>query len=221
MYATAGDLARFVRMSLYQGGLIFPKRVIEETQSPQIHLKRKFARYDRFAYGLGWYLADYDADLLIHHFGGFRGAQAHMSFMPDRGLGVVVLTNTDAPLAHSIASFVYDSLLKKGDAQKRLDEDVQHFIEQKAKRAESLKTQVEKALANVSDSKERAADGTYVGDYGTMIVKANTIAIGAMHSTLVHAKGASYVVYFAPDEPTIVTFKGNSLNWDGQEFGRR
>ena len=222
MFATAGDLARFVRMEMNHGAGVFPKRVIDETQSPQIHLKRRFSRYDRFAYGLGWFLADYDGDLLMHHFGGYRGAQSHMSWMPDRGIGVIVLTNTDGPLAHSFASFVYDSLLKKADAQKKLDEDVQHFNDAKAKRAAMIAEHLEKALAGEGAGAPLSTtkDGNYVGNFGTIVVSGNRIAMGEMSSDLVLAKGATYVVHFAPDEPTLVTFRDGSLVWDGEEFKR-
>lgn len=221
IYSTAADLARFIRMEMNHGGGIFPRRVIDETQSPQIHLSRKFARYDRFAYGLGWYLSDYDGDLLVHHFGGFRGAQAHMSFMPDRNLGVVVLTNNDGPLAHSIASFVYDSLLKKADAAKRLDEDVQRFNEAKAKFAAAFPARVDKLLAAApADAVDHAIDGTYIGDYGTMVVRGDTVTIGVM-SSMLEPHGRAFIVHFAPDDPTLLTFKANGLVWDGQEFARQ
>jgi len=215
MFATASDLALFIRMSLNHGAGIFPKRIIDETQSPQIHLKRRFGRFDRFAYGLGWYLANYDGDLLIHHFGDFRGAQSHLSFMPERGIGVVVLTNTDVPLAHSFAAFVYDSLLKKPDAQKRLDEDVQRFVAAKSRRAASLAAHIEKELGS-----EQPVDGTYAGDFGTIVISGNKIAMGEMTSELVHAKGSTFIVHFAPDEPTLMTFHGDAINWHGQEFRR-
>jgi len=219
IYSTTSDLARLVQMELNHGGGIFPRRVIDETQSPQVHLKRRFARFDRFAYGLGWYLADYDGELLIHHFGGFNGAQSHVSFMPERGLGVVVLTNTDGPLAHSLAAFVYDALLKKPDAQKRLDEDVQRLVDAKAKRAASIAARLDKLLAAVpAEGDEHPVDGSYKGDYGTIVVEGNRITLGDMSSTLVHAKGSTFVVHFAPDEATLATFKGKTLVWDSQEF---
>jgi CubicO group peptidase (beta-lactamase class C family) len=219
MYATAADLARFVQMSLNHGAGVFPRRVIDETQSPQIHLKRRFARYDRFAYGLGWYLADYDGELLIHHLGGFRGAQAHMSFMPEHGIGVVVLTNTDAPIAHSLANFVYDALLKKAGAQKRLDEDVQRFIDGKRRVAAAIAARLDKKLANVSaEGDAHPIAGTYSGDYGTIVINGNHITLGDMTSELTHAKGSTFVVRFAADEPTLATFKGKTVVWDGQEF---
>src|ERR1051326_5550807 len=143
--------------------------------------------------------------------------------MPDRGIGVVVLTNTDGPLAHSFASFVYDSLLKKADAQKRLDEDVQRLNDAKAKRAAMIAEHLEKALAGEGAGAPLRTknDGTYVGDYGTIVVSGNKIALGEMSSDLVLAKGATYVVHFAPDDPTLVTFRDGSLMWDDVEFKRK
>jgi len=229
MFSTSRDLARFVIMSMNHGGGVLPRRVIDETQSPQIHLKRRFGRFDRFAYGLGWYLADYEGELLVHHFGGFRGAQAHMSFMPERGIGVVVLTNADVPLAHSIAAFVYDSLLRKADARKHLDEDVQRLVSGEQKFAASLEASIEKAVGAISSGDEHPfewSDGTYDGDFGTFIVNNGHVTLGEMNSTLVHRKGSLFVVRFAADEPTFAIFHGDmahadSVTWDGHEFRKR
>ena len=52
----------------------------------------------------------------------------------------------------------------------------------------------------------------------TIVIDGNQITLGDMTSELTHAKGSTFVVHFAADEPTLATFKGKTLIWDGQEF---
>lgn len=45
------------------------------------------------AFGLGWELSDYHGNLLVGHEGGYDGMITAISLIPDKNLGVVVLTN--------------------------------------------------------------------------------------------------------------------------------
>ncbi len=94
---TVGDLERWVRVQLDHGRLdgvqVFPATVIDDTHRPRSHFSIDFLEINRIGYGLGWYTGLVNGDTLIHHFGGFAGYAAHISFKPQRGTGVVVLVN--------------------------------------------------------------------------------------------------------------------------------
>jgi hypothetical protein len=66
----------------------------------------------RFAYGYGWNLAmTITGDTLIHHFGGYPGAHAQVSFMPRYKTGVALLVNENSQgqdLAWLAASYAFD-----------------------------------------------------------------------------------------------------------------
>jgi hypothetical protein len=47
------------------------------------------------AYGLGWFLNDYQGRLLVTHSGGMDGMVSYTGFMPEANVGVVVFTNYD------------------------------------------------------------------------------------------------------------------------------
>ena len=66
--------------------------------------------FQRTGYAWGWYTGMYKERRMLHHFGGFAGFHAHLSFMPDEGIGLVVLNNDDqmgARLTNLIADYVY------------------------------------------------------------------------------------------------------------------
>jgi CubicO group peptidase (beta-lactamase class C family) len=124
---TANDLARFLVAHLDHGRIdgqqVFPAAVISETHRQQATQDKKFGAYHRYGWGIGWDLGTYDADTLVHRFGTFYGGFfSHLSFMPERGIGVVVLLNEGRVAqmtAESVANAIYDTLLEKPGAAEK------------------------------------------------------------------------------------------------------
>ncbi|WP_448554732.1 serine hydrolase [Thalassotalea montiporae] len=127
------DLARFVIAQLNQGQIdgqqVFPPEVISKSHQPLVQVpnpKNKQRVFSRDAYGWGWYIGKYQAGeqtfQVLHHNGGYPGASAHLSFLPEQNLGVVILNNEgrlgDALNKH-IADAIYRYLLS-GHAEERL-----------------------------------------------------------------------------------------------------
>ena len=126
-FSTARDLARFLVAEL-NGGTVpgsagVPREIIERTQRLAVTQDVMFGPYRRHGWGLGWDLGTYEGDTLIHRFGTFSGYRSHVSFMPGRGLGVVVLVNGGdmaSPLADVAANAIYDRLLGRPGVRERL-----------------------------------------------------------------------------------------------------
>lgn len=145
IFSTAHDLAAFVIANLndgrHDGRQALPAAAVREAHRPQAGLDATFFEYHRFAYGLGFYLARWQGDLLIHHFGGYPGYRSHLSFMPERGIGVVVLQNEGLDGSHYadiVASYVYDLLLGRdaeGNAAKRIEKLRADVARRRAKRS--------------------------------------------------------------------------------------
>jgi CubicO group peptidase (beta-lactamase class C family) len=114
-FATARDLARYVAAHL-TGGVVEGERVLPVeplllTHRQQAAQDRTFGPYHRHGWAYGWDLGTYRGDTLIHRFGGFSGYRSHLSFMPQHGLGVVVLVNGDGPASDAadlVATYAYD-----------------------------------------------------------------------------------------------------------------
>jgi hypothetical protein len=68
-------------------------------------------------YGLGLVLSEHAGRRLAHHEGGVDGFVSLLSFMPDEGIGVVVLTNYsgDNPVPWILSRTIYDRLLGRRD----------------------------------------------------------------------------------------------------------
>jgi CubicO group peptidase (beta-lactamase class C family)/quercetin dioxygenase-like cupin family protein len=117
---TARDLARLAIAHLNQGKVPgargVPASAIAASERRETDQDRQFAFLHRNGWGLGLDIADYRGDTLYERNGSFTGYYSHFSFMPSRGIGVVVLANSDAggAAAEAIAQGVYD--LAHGDA---------------------------------------------------------------------------------------------------------
>lgn len=128
--SSAADLARWLRVNLANGRLdgaqVLGAAAVTEAHRLQVRLseEREFGPVRRFGYGLGWYWGTYEGDTLLHHFGEYAGARAHVSFMPGHGIGVAVLVNVSGPaadVADLVATYAYDVLLHKPGIEARYD----------------------------------------------------------------------------------------------------
>jgi hypothetical protein len=61
------------------------------------------------AYGLGWFLSDYRGQFVAFHTGSIEGRSAIVGLIPDRRVGVAILTNLDhSELRHALMYTVFD-----------------------------------------------------------------------------------------------------------------
>ncbi len=118
LISTGEDLAKWLQVQLgmgkFNGQQVFPAEVIKQTQSL---LAKDNSRNDPFegdGYGMGWQIGKYKGEKVVSHFGGFPGYATHVSFLPEKGHGVVVLVNDGfigGPLMNLFATYAYDNLL--------------------------------------------------------------------------------------------------------------
>jgi hypothetical protein len=126
MSSTLTDLVSWLQVNMNDGQLgarqVFPARVMQELHSVQIRTASVFGGFRRIGYGLGWYVVNYDGELMIQCFGSHAGTRVHISFLPRRGIGVVVIANEGRDgvyLPDVIAHGLYDVLLDRGARAER------------------------------------------------------------------------------------------------------
>lgn len=129
LYASAGDMARWMQVQLDGGvyrdadgneqrlftaarqkamwSLVTPMPIAE----PMVE-SLKPARPNFLGYGEGWMLSDYRGQKLVWHTGGWPGMVSRLTLVPERRLGVVVLTNQEVSAAfHALTLQVLDAYL--------------------------------------------------------------------------------------------------------------
>jgi CubicO group peptidase (beta-lactamase class C family) len=101
--SSVADMARWLRFLLRDGRVngrpLIRPGTLREIEAPQTIIGcgddtlRKSTHF--CAYGLGVLMSDYQGVKVLSHTGGIDGMLSDLMFVPERGLGIVVLTNTD------------------------------------------------------------------------------------------------------------------------------
>jgi CubicO group peptidase (beta-lactamase class C family) len=119
VYSSVSDMSKWMRFIL-DSGRVGGKRLISaasftELVTPQIRAPMALypaltlARPHGFSYGLGWFIQDYQGEVVWMHTGSIDGMCAIIGLLPDRRTGVYVLENTDhIELRHALMYKVFD-----------------------------------------------------------------------------------------------------------------
>jgi CubicO group peptidase (beta-lactamase class C family) len=118
------DMSKWMIMHLNKGkyGEKLDKQLFSESRQKEmwqiytVYEANPNPRYNsHFAgYGLGWSLSDMKGNLSVSHTGGLPGMLSIVSLVPDMNLGIVILTNTGAPLFRAVHNSIIDSYLGTG-----------------------------------------------------------------------------------------------------------
>ena len=240
--ATATDLGKLVIAELNAGAIsgeqVFPASLITESQQASAVQERTYKIYHRTGYGYGWNIGTLNDETLLHHFGGFAGTSAHVSFMPEHNVGIIILSNEDvlSPVINDlVASYAYDMLLGKNTA----DETAYNALSKWAGRLKGLvamiNTDFEKRAQRTWQLSHENTD--YTGEYesklaGKIIIEQTSdgdlkLTWGNMTAIAEPFTAAETVrVEFVPNNGSVVQFlladsKVTGLTTDSFDFTRK
>ena len=181
IYTTPWDAARWLEMNLNDGSVdgkqVFPADLIRLLHTGFTQTTRDAPPFSGSGeYGLGWQIGRYKTDKVIYHHGGFTGYRSHISFMPEKKVGVAVFVNNDFVgnrIADLFATYAYDALNGIPNLEAEYSKQLGDSIAEYAK----AKDQMRAATASRTSRKSQlsmplsAYIGTYVSDYyGTIVV---------------------------------------------------
>jgi CubicO group peptidase (beta-lactamase class C family) len=237
LVSTAPDLARFLAAQLSERGGRALRAAIGRSHESQVALTSKYLDFARSGYAWGWYTGEYKGKRLLHHFGGFAGFHAHLSFMPEEGIGLVVLNNEDvlsAQLTNLVADYAYGALLDEPD-----------FAAKVSRRFDELQTKAREMPASMARQREaiRARDwklsrprADYAGTYANALLGDMTVQIGSDGAMTIRWGRVAAIatagekidqarVEFAPNSGEFLDFtvqdgRVASIAFDGMVFGK-
>ncbi|MBI1914349.1 MAG: serine hydrolase [Planctomycetes bacterium] len=116
------DMAQWLRLQLGEGTYnkqrLLSSGAIKEMHMPQTVMRNEGTTAKLFpdthfmAYGLGWMLQDYRGQKIVQHGGGIDGMISLVAMIPEKKLGVVLLTNRDGQqLTTALAFRIFDAYL--------------------------------------------------------------------------------------------------------------
>ncbi|MFK7845376.1 MAG: serine hydrolase, partial [Rhodothermales bacterium] len=234
--STVDDLSRWLIASLNDGKLggqqALAASAFQQAHARQINMDWTYYKFRRFAHGFGHYSADYEGDLLMHHFGG----ETHVSFMPEHNIGIAVLSNQmqgGALTTHRIAALIYDILLEKENMEGRWMEAKKEIMDAVSNMPARQLSHIEQLKESVSDSGPKIDPSRLAGRYnneriGDISITLDTNQIrmryGVLDGTLEHIEGNAYIARFMPWGGEAVLFRFNqdivskeiSIDWGGR-----
>lgn len=239
LVSTAPDLARFLLAQFPDArGGVLPVATILRSHQIRIGLDAKYQDFPRTGYAWGWYAGPYKGRQMLHHFGGFAGFHAHLSFMPAERIGLVVLNNEDvlgAQLTNLIADHVYGLLLGEADiasaSAHRFDE-LQAKAQAFRRSALAKREEIRARAWHLSAPRERYV-GTYRHDLlGEMAITPEgadglRIRWGRLDAVATGAEEPDHVrVEFVPNSGQLLAFtvkdaRVEAVAFDGMVFHKR
>jgi CubicO group peptidase (beta-lactamase class C family) len=108
--STVEDAARWIRLQLGKG--TFEGRRFVSPENLAVTRVPRVAVNDKALYAMGWLLTLTPNGNIVWHNGGTDGFGAHIGMLPDKDVGIVVLTNEESQgVMDAIAVWIYDRLL--------------------------------------------------------------------------------------------------------------
>lgn len=128
--ATLRDLARWTIVQadsgIIGGRRVFPAAAVELSHRLIARQTReqakRFAFFDREGWGAGWDIGSYEGERMVSRFGSYHTTRSHLSFLPRRRIGVVVMASGGlSALTDIVAAFAYDLEAGRPQARERAE----------------------------------------------------------------------------------------------------
>ncbi|GAA5442352.1 hypothetical protein Misp06_00526 [Microbulbifer sp. NBRC 101763] len=166
LVSTVNDLAVWLQVNINKDKLNLSKSdIFDELHEKQVGQSKTYFTYERSGYTLGWDLAEYNQETLLTRFGNYGGYSIHVSFMPEREIGVITFTNQDVAyiLPHVMANYTYNSILNKRNRSTLFEQEMNRL--KKSVRRELLEAP-DSALIVSSDDFPDNLLGTFTNSSG-------------------------------------------------------
>ena len=196
--SSVAEMAQWIRMQLGRGTFAGRKLIditsVKEMHTIQMHQRpsetdeKLWPESHLMGYGLAWSLRDYRGLKLVSHGGAIRGMRAWVGLVPERRLGVVVLTNVaESSLPTAIAMRAIDQHL--GAPVK--DWSTAYLTESKAARARGLENRRRVEAARVAGTTPTLSLDRYASVYADSMY--GEIRVTRENDRLVMSFGPEYV----------------------------
>jgi CubicO group peptidase (beta-lactamase class C family) len=242
MVTSLNDLARWLRANINNGKLdgkqVIPADIMQAVHTGYVDTLREEPPFTGGGkYGLGWQIGKYRNENVVYHFGGFPGWSSHISYMPDRKIGVAVMINESTAggrIGNFLGTYAYDRLLGT-DTNENYAKQLRELADRYGKMKQQMTTSFRNRASRTTQLSRPLTD--YVGRYSNDLL--GNIDIVALENTLGVRMGNVNVVStpftkkdtirveMTPGEGEVIEFgmssdgKVESLTYAGMTFKRR
>jgi CubicO group peptidase (beta-lactamase class C family) len=168
----AHDMAQWLRLQLGEG-MFDKQRLLSSGAIQEMHTAQMAMRYEGMmaklnphahfmSYGLGWMLTDHRGVKVVEHGGGIDGMLSQVALVPEKKLGVVVLTNMAPNLLPGALKYrVLDAYL--GAPARDWSAELRKTLKDGLKLADEAEKKQEKE--RIKDTRPSLALGKYAGTF--------------------------------------------------------
>jgi len=207
LWTSSGQLAKYVEMELAKGKLPNGKRLVSE-ENLLARYEPQVAVSDKVTYGMALMVDTKYGVSVVHHGGDLAGYHSDMMWLPDYGVGAVILTNSDpgvfirGPLLRKMLEVLFDA---KPEADAALAASATQFKQSIAKERERLVVPADPAaVAKLASSYSNAA----LGQVSVVKQGASTaFDIGEWRSAVATRKNDDGTISFITIDPTLAGFE--------------
>jgi CubicO group peptidase (beta-lactamase class C family) len=242
IFASVSDIGRWLEMNMNDGRLdgkqVIPADIVRAVHTGYTRTTRDAPPFSgNGEYGLGWQIGKYRDDKVVYHHGGFTGYRSHISFMPEKKIGVAVLVNNDflgSRFADLFATYAYDSLNGMDGVGAEYAKQLNDAVESYAKGKEKMRASAAQRAARTSQLTMPLAAyaGEYKSDYygtinvsvkdGGLFIKMGNIEVVPTPFT----QKETVRVELVPGSGEVIKFnaadgKAVSLSYSGAVFTKR
>jgi CubicO group peptidase (beta-lactamase class C family) len=217
MWTSARDLSKYLEMELARGVLPDGKRLVSEENL----LERRRAQIETnedTAYGMGLVVDRQYSIPVVHHGGSMFGYKSDMIFLPDHGVGAVILANADTGgyltwlLRRRLLEVLFDAKHEAAEVAKADLKQRRASIAKERERlvvpadpAEAAKLAPRYANAALGEIRVRAQDGATIFDFDKW------------HSAVASRKNDDGTTSFVTIDPTVDGFNFVMGERDGRK----
>ena len=118
------DLAKWLTFVINGGTTADGKRLVSEKGYEEWTKKQmNITPNGKMAYGLGWFLEEWNGLKVVQHGGNIDGFTALVAMIPEKKVGFAVLVNaSNSPLGNELMPFIWQSILDNPNAAKTNDQ---------------------------------------------------------------------------------------------------
>lgn len=108
--STINDLSKWLSANIREDSSLLDKNSWSQLHTSTTSQDKKYFTYNRTGYSLGWDIADYQKEKILTRFGNLAGISFHMSFMPEKKIGIIAFSNDNRAyvLPHLMANYAYN-----------------------------------------------------------------------------------------------------------------
>ena len=108
--STINDLSKWLSANIREDNILLNKNSWSELHTSTTPQDKEYFTYNRTGYSLGWDIAEYQKEKILTRFGNLAGISFHMSFMPEKKIGIIAFSNDNRAylLPHLMADYAYN-----------------------------------------------------------------------------------------------------------------